>query len=100
MPKPFIVKETIPDEPIIARGIPEHHDFVPENPDSYVVTFVRGAFKRYTVRDILTLDAAMAQADAFDREFGAFGRRSIVHAVKGSRSYLVVRKRKLHHAHL
>lgn len=92
MPRPFIVLETIPEPPIIARGLPEAFDFVPSDPDSYVVTFVRGAFKRYTVRDILTRAAADAQADDFDREFGEFGRRAIIHAVKGSRSYLVVRE--------
>lgn len=98
MPKPYVVKETIPEPPIIARGLPESHDFVPDDPDYYVVTFVRGAFKRFTTRNIPTREEAEQQADTYDRDYGEFGRRAFIHAVKGTRSFLIVRERTKHAA--
>lgn len=95
MPRPFVVHETIP-EPFVYASIAPGHDFVPDNPDYYVVTFVRGSSRtnrsdprRYTFRGIATIELARAKEAELNSLYGEFGRRAIVHAVKGFRSYQV-----------
>lgn len=109
MTKPIIVTRTTPDTPIYSRSFSEDHDFIPSDPDSYTVTFVRGRktgvhpepvpnsehytvdIGRITQRDIPDLATALRVAADMDAQYGQYGRRALIQAVKGFRGYNVPR---------
>ena len=109
MAKPITVRESAPDTPVYSRVPREGHDFIPNDPDSYTVTFVRGRqagvhpqlvrrsdlhtldIGRIVQRNIPTLLDALRIAAEMDEQYGQYGRRALIQAVKGHRGFNVPR---------
>jgi hypothetical protein len=63
-------------------------DHIPAQADSYVVTFTSGApIGRIVRRNIATLLDALRIKYELDAAHGKYGRRALVHAIIGFRSY-------------
>ena len=105
----YTVKHAKPEPHYVARMPSETHDFIPADPDSYSVTFARGRplgqhptpvrrddlqrmdLGRIVVRDIPTALDAFRIAYELDEQYGQYGRRAIIQAVKGFRGYNIPR---------
>jgi hypothetical protein len=88
MNEPYVVEETT--QPIVAyaRMPSETHDHIPAVADNYVVTFTAGRpVGRIVHRDIPTLLDALRIKYDLDEAHGKYGRRSLIHAIVGFRSY-------------